>query len=279
MSGNDDSDGTDDVPDRRDPDVTLSDGELDELLGAFALDAVDDDERRAVEQYLLVNPRARAEVEDHREVASLLAWSGAAAPEGLWDKITAGLEETAPAPRGALASVLAQEVAPVATARSSGRASARAKARWLVGAAWVATAAAAAAVAVLVVDSGDDTGPRDAIEAPLEAALEDARSAPTSKIVTLVSADGQPGGEVIIDADGHGFLVADELPSLPENRTWQLWGVVDGDAISLGILGNSPDLEMFTVEGSVTQVIVTNEREGGVISDGNLEGSYGGFVG
>jgi hypothetical protein len=54
---------------------------------------------------------------------------------------------------------------------------------------------------------------------------------------------------------------------------------VDGDAISLGILGNSPDLEMFTVEGSVTQVIVTNEPAGGVISGGNLEGSYGGFVG
>jgi anti-sigma factor RsiW len=274
MSGNDHTDEPrDDSLDERAPGLSLSEGELDELLGAYALDAVDDDERRAVEQYLLVNPRARAEVEDHREVASLLAWSGAAAPDGLWDRITAGLEETAPAPRGELAAVLASErpggaSAPVPVGRAAGRA----RARWFVGAAWVATAAAAAAVAVLVVDNGDDA-------APLEAALADARSAPTSKVVRLVSADGQPGGEVVIDAEGRGFLVADELPSLPENRTWQLWGVVDGAAISLGILGNDPELAMFTVEGSVTQVIVTNEAQGGVISDGNLEGSYGGFVG
>ena len=36
---------------------------IDELLGAYALDAVDDDERRQVEEYLRTNPRARAEVE------------------------------------------------------------------------------------------------------------------------------------------------------------------------------------------------------------------------
>ena len=37
--------------------------ELDELLGAYALDAVDDDERRRVDDYLEVNPRASAEVQ------------------------------------------------------------------------------------------------------------------------------------------------------------------------------------------------------------------------
>ena len=87
--------------------AALSDGELDELLGAYALDAVDEDERRAVEAYLVVNPRARAEVAEHREVASLLAWSGAAAPDGLWDRIAANLDEPAPTPRGELAAVLA----------------------------------------------------------------------------------------------------------------------------------------------------------------------------
>ena len=253
--------------------LELSDAELDDLLGAYALDAVDDDERRAVEKYLLVNPRARAEVEDHREVASLLAFSGATAPDGLWDTITAGLEEAAPAPRGELADVLALDQAgPTTRARATGRPGAR----WMMGAGWAATAAAAAVVAVVVVNAGDDDGtPTDAIAA----AVEEARAEPTSKVVTLVSAEGQSGGEVIIDADGHGFLVADELPSLPKNRTWQLWGVVDGDAISLGILGHSPGLEIFTVEGPVSRVMVTNEEAGGVISNGNLDGSYGGFVG
>ena len=35
--------------------------ELEALLGAYALDAVDEDERRAVEDYLVANPRAQAD--------------------------------------------------------------------------------------------------------------------------------------------------------------------------------------------------------------------------
>ena len=78
--------------------MTIPD-EIEELLGAYALDAVDDDERRQVEELPAPpNPRARAEVDEHREVATLLAFSGARAPEGLWDRIAGALEERAPAP-------------------------------------------------------------------------------------------------------------------------------------------------------------------------------------
>jgi hypothetical protein len=144
---------------------------------------------------------------------------------------------------------------------------------------WIATAAAAAVAAVVVVNDGDDSDGQQAIDSPLVVALERAREDEGSTIARLTSADGTPGGEVVIDEDGRGFLVADELPSLPENRTWQLWGVVDGTAISLGILGNSPDIAVFTVEGPVSQVIVTNEVAGGVATGGNPDGAYGGFVG
>src|SRR5688500_16211680 len=93
--------------------------ELDELLGAYALDAVSEDERRAIDEYLRVNPRARAEVEEHREVASLLAWSGTPAPEGLWDKIASSLDESPPEPKGELAAVLAMDDARRARPRRS----------------------------------------------------------------------------------------------------------------------------------------------------------------
>ena len=56
--------------------------ELQALLGAYALDAVDPDERDQIERYLETDPRARAEVESFREAASMLAMSGADAPEG-----------------------------------------------------------------------------------------------------------------------------------------------------------------------------------------------------
>jgi anti-sigma factor RsiW len=70
--------------------------EIADLLGAYALDAVEPDEAELVEAHLATCPRCRDEVRDHREVASLLAYSGAAAPPGLWDSLAAALEEPAP---------------------------------------------------------------------------------------------------------------------------------------------------------------------------------------
>ena len=74
----------------------MSPQEFESLLGAYALDAVDDEERREIEVYLAVDPRAGAEVEMHREVATLMAFSGAAAPDGLWDRICAVLHPISP---------------------------------------------------------------------------------------------------------------------------------------------------------------------------------------
>jgi len=66
--------------------------ELQELLGAYALDAVDADERGRVEDHLRGCARCRAEVEQHREVAAQLAYTGADAPDGLWRRIAAQLD-------------------------------------------------------------------------------------------------------------------------------------------------------------------------------------------
>src|SRR5215213_2777673 len=74
------------------------DESLDELLGAYALDAVDEAERRRIEAYLAANPTARSEVADHREVAALLAVGSEPPPEGLWDRIAGALDERPPEP-------------------------------------------------------------------------------------------------------------------------------------------------------------------------------------
>src|SRR5262245_8963130 len=71
----------------------LSHQELDDLLGAFALDAVDGEEREQVEQYLERSPRARAVVAEYRQTAAFLAPSGTEAPPGLWDRIEDRLAE------------------------------------------------------------------------------------------------------------------------------------------------------------------------------------------
>ena len=74
----------------------LSRRELEELLGAHALDAVDDDEREQVEVYLSRNPEARSLVAEYRETAALLAHGSTEAPPGLWERIEQSLEEAPP---------------------------------------------------------------------------------------------------------------------------------------------------------------------------------------
>jgi anti-sigma-K factor RskA len=242
--------------------------ELDELLGAYALDAVSDDERRTVEQYLAVNPRARQEVAEHREVATMLAWTGMSAPDGLWDRIAANLDtddSSAPHPSGELASVIAMR--PPA---------ARPTRRWRSAGSWVAATAAAALVAVVAVTalSGDDTD-----QAPLAAAVDDARADRDSVVASLVNADGRVGAEVVIDQDGHGYLIGEALPTLPNDRTYQLWGVIGDQVISLGVLGANPEIEPFSAgEESISQVVVTIEPAGGVVSNGNPDGAYAGTL-
>ncbi len=256
--------------------------DMDELLGAYALDAVSDQEHAVIEQYLSINPKARAEVREHREVAAMLAWTGTMAPDGLWDRISARLEEQAPPPSGELAAVLslaaARDLAPAASPSDSAqtrrlgrhRSVGRTIGSWLVGSA----AAALVAVFVVTVMQRDDVA-RSALASAAQSALDDR----TSATATLVDEAGTVGGRAVIDHDGHGYLIVSGLPSLPLDHTYQLWGVIEGKVISLGVLGHHPEIATFSADGTVTQLVVTNEVGGGVIMDGNPDGAFAGTLG
>jgi len=243
-------------------DMTGSPGdtyELDELLGAFALDAVDLDKRRRVDDYLEVNPRAAAEVQAHREVATMLAFTGMDAPDDLWGRISDEIGEQAPPPGPELAKVMSFD--DHAKRRSISRI-----------APWVVSAAAAAVVAFVAVGLADRA---DAPNEPLASAVEVARGDRDSVTTTLVADGSEASAEAIIDQDGHGFVLARDLPTLPTGQTYQLWGVVEsGDVISLGIFGPNPEIETFTVEGTVSALAITIEQYPGVISDGNPDGAF-----
>ena len=260
----------------------MSDYERDteELLGAYALDAVSDHERDRVEQYLLVSPKARAEVREHREVATMLAWTGSMAPEGLWDRISARLEEQAPPPSGELAAVLslaaARDMASTVGLPGGARSRSRRRSISRTLGAWAAASAAAATVAVLVVTVMQ----RDGVgRSPLESAAKAALSDSASATATLIDQDGTVGGQAVIDRDGHGYLIASGLPSLPMDHTYQLWGVIGSKAISLGVLGHHPGIATFSADGAITQLVVTDEVGGGVIADGNMDGAFAGTLG
>ncbi len=236
--------------------MTLEHHEVEELLGAYALDAVDPDEAEAIEDHLRTCPRCQAEVADHREVASLLVGTSGDAPDDLWDRIAADLGE-APPP-------VSIEVA------VGGRARAERSRRRSGGPRWAGLAAAAAVVvlallgAVLVdqraqLDDLQDEMARSGPSTELAALLSD----PDSQVVDITDDQGEVAVRAVVGDDGDGLLLAEALPTLPASQTYQLWGV-DGDrTISLGVLGAEPRQAPFHVEDPVATLAVTAERAGG----------------
>ncbi|MGH9065510.1 MAG: anti-sigma factor domain-containing protein, partial [Acidimicrobiales bacterium] len=58
-----------------------------------------------------------------------------------------------------------------------------------------------------------------------------------------------------------------DLRGLPSTETYQLWGLIGGKAISLGLLGPSPAQGSFQVGSPrrVEELMVTVEPSGGVV--------------
>ena len=70
--------------------------EIQELLGAYALDAVDPDTAAMIDRHLETCLRCSIEVAEHHEVAGLLANSGGESPPELWDGIAERLGGSGP---------------------------------------------------------------------------------------------------------------------------------------------------------------------------------------
>jgi len=259
--------------------------DIQELLGAFALDAVDGDERDLVEAHLAGCPRCRAEVEGHRETAALLAHSGERAPEGVWDRIAEALDEAPPALDLARLAPLqpeAPEPAPAAGPERddlSGRRAARAVPRAIpLRVAAVTMAVAAALTLFLGVALGHRDNDRfdrlnrlaDAMQqAGLNNAAYAALTNPQAEQVKLASSDGKATAQVVRLPDGTGYLVPTALAALPAGRVYQLWAVRSDAKISLGVLGANPEVSAFRMTGPVLAYAVTEEAAGGVAATAN----------
>src|SRR5688572_21850390 len=160
--------------------------EVEELLGAYALDAVEPDEAALVEAHLATCPRCRAEVDGHREVATFLAQAGAPAPEHLWDRIADAIGGESPPPMR-----LVVDREPRA-----------ARLRWFGGGAAVAAAAAAVVVAIVGVGSESSDG------AELRDLALSAFEAPDASMAELVGSGGELVARAAVLPDGSGYVLA-----------------------------------------------------------------------
>ena len=218
----------------------LTPAELDELLGAYALDAVDGDEREQIEAWLARTPDAQRDVDELRETASLLTYaSDDEIPDGLWTRIEDQL--SAPPPPLRLVAVTPGQSDDAAPPDR------RARRPWLWGIAAALALVLAVSVGVVAVQRNSDQDARlDAISARMEheqmrEAAFDAAMQPQSRVAELAAANGSVKAKVVTTADGRGYFMRDQLPALPSGRTYQLWALMDNATnptmISVGVLG------------------------------------------
>lgn len=205
--------------------------DLQSLLGAFALDAVDLDEARRVESHLVDCAVCREEVAGYLEVTGLLP-------------LVLG------APRGDGAPVTTEAV--------------RRPARWMSAAAAVAIVTLSAG---LVVQTRRLAGAEQRLaDADLDAVALAAEGIDGVSTLLLADGAGHAVARVVLLPDGTGLLTIEDLPSVDDDRTYQLWGVMDDEVVSVGLAGTGPGTTAFTADALRLQALVLTEEEAGGVA-------------
>lgn len=253
----------------------LTPAELEELLAAYALDAVDADERVQIEAWVARSPHARRDADELVETASLLAESADAPAPELWSRIEARLGDPAGAVGGPVVPPLRLGAVVDLGARRDAVGAPSARRRpWVVG-------IAAALALVVAVGVGVFAGTRIADQnqridrlavgmekRAMERAALAATMAPGARTAELTATDGSMMAKVVVMTDGRGYFMTDAMPELPHGRTYQLWAVMgdgpDGAVVSAGVMGRDPGVMAFTTDAGVTRFLVTEEAAPGV---------------
>ena len=223
--------------------------ELRELLGAYALGALDDDERAQVEQFLLDDPEARSELHALQLGAAWLARGEAPPPAHVWSRVAAEVEAELGRER---ASVPASAVPP-----SRWRSRARRPKVWLVAA---ALAAVIATAVVVVASTGDGSSSR---QDALAHAIREAERSPGARDVQLTAPQGAAAARVVVLPGGRGFVTSAVLPRLDARRSYQLWALTASGPVSGAVLGRVASPARFRYPRAATAFAITVEHRGG----------------
>jgi len=255
--------------------------EIEELLGVFVLDAVDPDESARIDRHLEGCPRCRAEVDAGREVAGQLGTSirvadGEPLPPGLWDRIAEGLAESSRRPAGPMpglgderatvGATAGAEVVDIDEARVTRDRRLRTARRVLAAVAAVAVVAVIALGTALVHTDNQLNQANQNLASGPAAAVHAALATPAHRVVHLNSPNGAQLAEFVMLPSGQGFMVSSSMPTLPSSETYQLWAIIAGKPISIGLLGHQPHRATFTLASSASPsaLAVTVEPAGGV---------------
>ncbi|WP_454044706.1 anti-sigma factor [Cellulosimicrobium sp. Marseille-Q8652] len=250
------------VPEGRRPDDGR--GDAWDLLPAYALDAVDDLDRRAVERLLAADPAARQALDEYRDVVAAFAVEHEP-PASARDAVLARVAVTPQAERTAAGGSVPSSTG--AAARSGGTtsrggggaAAARARVRW-----GLVAAAAAAVVAVAVPTTVAVRATQE--QSRLQAQADTVTQMLADPTATIVRGEVAGGGEASVLVAGDDYLFrASELPGAGDDQDYQLWVVGDdGGVTSAGVLAEQDGtVEQLVQDAPGVGVAVTVEPEGG----------------
>lgn len=229
-----------------------------ELTGIVALGAADDMERRLLERATVADPAIADEMRRHRLVVDALADAmDTPPPTGLWDAIRSSIDESDEGHEARESESGAVDLA------ATDRRWRRGERRVLLSAAAIVAVVAIAGATVFGIIRSD--GPADSIAA-MTAMADDAARQPGSRTGVLTDADSTMSVKVVVDAEGHGFVMTDPLPALPTDETYQLWSATDGEMVSLGMLGSNPRMSLVSIDATVTELAITREPARGSVA-------------
>ena len=246
-------------------------------IAVYALDGLEPDEQAAVEAHLAVCLVCQAELDGHLATLARLTSDEPASP-AVWARIT----ESIAADGGGALEPQRLEAVPYPGAPPTGEPRRRAAGRRAPGAPgagprhlarrrrpWERIAALAAAAAVVVVAAlgiGYLLGDRGEEQRDVADVARDAIDA-GDPVATLATPDGAAVARVVVTDTGTGYFIADDLPTLEEGRTYQLWQLDGDQPISLGTVGNgTTPITSVAVPSGTTTMAVSAEVAGGAVS-------------
>jgi anti-sigma-K factor RskA len=238
--------------------------EAQELIAVLALNAVDGIERAELEEHIEECIRCSRELDGLRGVSSTLGNVSEPASEELWQRISEHLYDDIDP--GNLPPIRVLDfpnavVTPLARRRtnmSNGT-------KFTAGLFSVAAAALVAVLSFNLVQANNHVAQlTNALGVANRGAVVAALVTPGHIDVTLDSAHHAPVAKIVL-LNGHGYVVSSKMPQLSSAQTYQLWGIIAGKPISIGLMGSKPTNIEFSVASALqpSKLAVTIEPAGG----------------
>jgi anti-sigma-K factor RskA len=218
---------------------------FDEVKDAYVLGALPEQERRELEEYLAAHPERQAEIDELGNVASLLALSP---PE----------QEPSPELRRSIMAVVEAQRPPART-RS-----------WLAGVKELLSVRnlALGAAALLVIGLFSWNMLLQGQVKDLQGQVASLQDSQQSRMVALAGTGAAQRAEAeVILLKGHkAVLMAEDMPRVPENKTYQIWVIEDDVPQPSGLFEADGDTVAAVVEKPLDEddvIAITIEPNGG----------------